>query len=331
VPYRYDRVLVLYLAIKAARHGATFRGDLHEITEMFDVRWRQHTILRRLRRVVYCWYERPDNSGIELCNRIGLVQRFHVERDESFSVILTSEFMREIEDAAPISLPIVRRLAERPGALDLYLWQALRIHRGEAATVALFGPDGPLAVLPSATDRSRARQDICDRNATIRQLWPECPYRVSADGTMLIYDPPAIVPEPSAEQTAEPSPTVEPAASRQIAAVRPTLADSTTPRSSAQPAPAARPGPVTAPEPRSMLDPAALEALRQLRDTLQMFVAPEVEPTPESKPEPGPAQPGPQTEASPEQGRPARDSHRSHAARKRKRYRQRASRRRNRG
>jgi hypothetical protein len=99
--------------------------------------------------------------------------------------------MAEIAAGAPISMEVVRALANKPGTLDLYLWQAWQVARGTAASVSICGAGGPCVMLPCASDRSRAEQEIRHHNALIRAAWPESPYEIAPDGKGLVYEPAA--------------------------------------------------------------------------------------------------------------------------------------------
>ena len=190
VPYRLDRLVVLYLADQAARNGEVIAGNVSDIPATYGLQWRASTALRRLRRVAHCWYERMAERGDELGERFGLVKRLRVCADSGdFTIALTASFMREVETGAPIDVAVVKKLASKPSPLDLYLWQATQVHRGLAASVDVLGPDGPFAVLPAPADRCRAHQDIQKRNCLVREAWKGSPYRVSHDGTRLLYEP----------------------------------------------------------------------------------------------------------------------------------------------
>ena len=190
VPFCLDRLIVLYLAFRASRDGRVFEGNLHQVPGRFGLDWPAANTLERLRRVAHCWYERLQSPDQELGERFAIVDRLAICREtERFTLELSDGFMHEVEAGAPVDETIIRKLARKPNPLDLYVWQATQIHRGEAATVEVFGPHGPFALLRVPTHRIKARDEIRKRNRLVRSLWPESPYRLSRDAETLLYEP----------------------------------------------------------------------------------------------------------------------------------------------
>lgn len=105
-------------------------------------------------------------------------------------IVLSDEFYREItEHPIPTDLEAVRVLSSSPATLDLFMWLSYRCFsaKGEEK-VPIFGSRG-LATQLGNVEYSRPRrfrQSLEASLDTIRGMWPECPARISTDGSALI-------------------------------------------------------------------------------------------------------------------------------------------------
>jgi hypothetical protein len=104
-------------------------------------------------------------------------------------IVLSDEFYREIvAHPIPADMEAVKVLASAPAVLDLFMWLSYRcfVAKGKE-TIPLFGPRG-LASQIGSTEYARPRkfrEKLDQWLESIRILWPECPARISQDGTGL--------------------------------------------------------------------------------------------------------------------------------------------------
>jgi hypothetical protein len=112
-------------------------------------------------------------------------------------VVLSDEFYQEIvEHPIPTDLDAVRVLSSAPAILDLFMWLSYRCFaaKGEEL-VPIFGPRGLAAQLGNVeyARPRRFREKLEEWLRAIHDMWPECPARISADGSALIVDRAAAV------------------------------------------------------------------------------------------------------------------------------------------
>ncbi|HEX7362463.1 MAG TPA: replication protein RepA [Bryobacteraceae bacterium] len=104
-------------------------------------------------------------------------------------IVLSDEFYREIAaHPIPADLEAVKVLAAAPAVLDLFMWLSYRCFLAKGKEmIPLFGPRGLASQIGSieyARPR-RFREKLDGWLESIRVLWPECPARISSDGTGL--------------------------------------------------------------------------------------------------------------------------------------------------
>ena len=104
-------------------------------------------------------------------------------------IVLSDEFYREIvAHPIPADMEAVTVLASAPAVLDLFMWLSYRcfVAKGRE-TIPLFGPRGLAGQIGSIEyARPRKFRERLDKwLESIRVLWPECPARISEDGTGL--------------------------------------------------------------------------------------------------------------------------------------------------
>jgi Plasmid encoded RepA protein len=108
------------------------------------------------------------------------------------TIVLTDEFYREIlNHPIPTDLEAARALSSSPAALDLFTWLSYRCFTAKGKErVPLFGEFGLVSQLGSAeyARPRKFRERLEQWLLLIRNLWPECPAGISADGTSLIVD-----------------------------------------------------------------------------------------------------------------------------------------------
>jgi hypothetical protein len=107
-------------------------------------------------------------------------------------IVLSDEFYQEIvEHPIPTDLDAVRVLSSAPATLDLFMWLSFRCFSAKGEEyVPIFGPRGLAAQLGNVEyarpRRFREKLELWLR--AIHGMWPECPARISADGSSLIVN-----------------------------------------------------------------------------------------------------------------------------------------------
>jgi hypothetical protein len=104
-------------------------------------------------------------------------------------IVLSDEFYREIAaHPIPADLEAVKVLAGSPAVLDLFMWLSYRCFLAKGnESIPLFGTYGlanQLGSIEYARPR-RFREKLDAWLDSIRVLWPECPAKISSDGTSL--------------------------------------------------------------------------------------------------------------------------------------------------
>lgn len=107
-------------------------------------------------------------------------------------IVLSDEFYQEITaHPIPTDLAAVRVLSASPAILDLFMWLSYRCFsaKGEEE-VPIFGSRGLAAQLGNVeySRPRRFRQKLEASLDAIRGMWPQCPARVSSDGSALIVN-----------------------------------------------------------------------------------------------------------------------------------------------
>lgn len=211
LPFGQDRVVPVYLATLAVRQQSqTIRfRTAAEMLETFGL----HKGGKEYRRLVAA-FERIFGATIffgtdTLLGTAKVVQRSRFSffreaqiwysRDpeqfplsEQFEnvIVLSDEFYPEIAaHPIPADLEAVKVLAGAPAVLDLFMWLSYRcfLAKGEESIPLLgaFGLANQIGSVEYARPR-RFREKLDQWLNTIRVLWPECPARISRDGTSLI-------------------------------------------------------------------------------------------------------------------------------------------------
>jgi hypothetical protein len=210
LPFGQDRVVPIYLATLAIRQQSqTIRfRTAAEMLEPFGM----HKGGKEYRRLVAA-FERIFGATIffgtdTLSGTAKVIQRsrfsFFREAQIWYSrdpeqypvsdqfenvIVLSDEFYREITaHPIPADLEAVKVLSGAPAVLDLFMWLSYRcfLAKGEE-TVPLFGPYG-LATQIGSLEYARPRRFREKLEAwleSIRVLWPECPAKISRDGSSL--------------------------------------------------------------------------------------------------------------------------------------------------
>ncbi len=210
LPFGQDRVVPIYLATLAVRQQSqTIRfRTASEMLETFGM----HKGGKEYRRLVAA-FERIFGATIffgtdTLSGTARVVQRsrfsFFNEAQIWYSrdpeqypvsdqfenvIVLSDEFYREIAShPIPADLEAVKVLAASPAVLDLFMWLSYRCFLAKGKeSISLFGMYGLASQIGSieyARPR-RFREKLDGWLDSIRVLWPECPARISRDGTSL--------------------------------------------------------------------------------------------------------------------------------------------------
>lgn len=213
LPFGQDRIVPIYLATLAVRQKSqTIRfRTAAEMLETFGM----HKGGKEYRRLVAA-FERIFGATIffgtdTLRGTAKVVQRsrfsFFQEAQIWYSrdteqypvsdqfenvIVLSDEFYREITaHPIPADLEAVKVLAASPAVLDLFMWLSYRCFLAKGKEmIPLFGPRGLASQIGSieyARPR-RFREKLDGWLESIRLLWPECPARISNDGTGLVVD-----------------------------------------------------------------------------------------------------------------------------------------------
>jgi hypothetical protein len=213
LPFGQDRVVPIYLATLAVRQQSqTIRfRTAAEMLETFGL----HKGGKEYRRLIAA-FERIFGATIffgtnTLRGTAKVIQRSRFSffreaqiwysRDpeqfplsEQFEnvIVLSDEFYQEIAaHPIPADLEAVKVLAGAPAVLDLFMWLSYRcfLAKGEESIPLLgaFGLANQIGSVEYARPR-RFREKLDQWLNTIRVLWPECPARISRDGTCLIVN-----------------------------------------------------------------------------------------------------------------------------------------------
>jgi hypothetical protein len=213
IPFGQDRIVPIYLATLAVRQKSqTIRfRTAAQMLETFGM----HKGGKEYRRLVAA-FERIFGAtiffGTDALRRTAkVVQRsrfsFFQEAQIWYSrdteqypvsdqfenvIVLSDEFYREITaHPIPADLEAVKVLAASPAVLDLFMWLSYRCFLAKGKEmIPLFGPRGLASQIGSieyARPR-RFREKLDLWLESIRMLWPECPAKISRDGTNLVVD-----------------------------------------------------------------------------------------------------------------------------------------------
>lgn len=120
-------------------------------------------------------------------------------------VVLTDDFYHEIlAHPIPNDLGAVKILAASPAILDLYMWLSYRSFKARGTeSISIFGEFG-LASQLGCVEYSRPRRFRAMLEQwlqTIREIWPQCPARIAANGQTIEISE-AIAVHPKAEPEA---------------------------------------------------------------------------------------------------------------------------------
>ncbi|MBV8506259.1 MAG: replication initiator protein A [Alphaproteobacteria bacterium] len=210
LPFGQDRIVPIYLATLAIRQQSQtvrFRTAA-EMLETFGM----HKGGKEYRRLVAA-FERIFGATIffgtdTLNGKAKVVQRsrfsFFNEAQIWYSrdpdqcplsdefeniIVLSDQFYQEITShPIPADLEAVKVLSGAPAVLDLFMWLSYRCFQARGLeTIPLFGPSGLIGQIGSieyARPR-RFREKLDEWLESIRVLWPECPAKISSDGTCL--------------------------------------------------------------------------------------------------------------------------------------------------
>jgi hypothetical protein len=108
-------------------------------------------------------------------------------------ICLSEAFWQEIQGhPIPVDVRIIRALTSNAGCLDLYVWLSWRcFHAKRTEQVPLFGPRGlanQLGVIEYTRDRN-FRKRLREWLGMVHLYWPDCPARLTDDGTALTVAP----------------------------------------------------------------------------------------------------------------------------------------------
>ena len=200
VPFGRTRVILLFLAAKAAEMGSVIDGRLDEIADMFQLGWRHETLQMHFMRCIRCNVSRvdtmdPANACCEQhlfgTERVDLFETAHYcEQTRRFRVVCSQWFVEQARDAILCPLDTVRTIiwAERFAVLDLYAWYQWKLAGKDYGTVNAFGPAGPCHFLSIPGPTGKRHQTLIEWHRGVVKYWPECPFRVVGNGRYIECD-----------------------------------------------------------------------------------------------------------------------------------------------
>ena len=214
LPWGQDRLVPLFLATLATRHRSP-RVTFPSAAEMLDTFGLQQggSQYRRLiaaferifgATIFFGTDTQRDKAVVIHQARFNFMSEARIwysrDRDQQLLpdagenvIVLTDEFYREVTShPIPTDLEAARALSCSPAALDLYTWLSYRcfVAKGEEQ-VPLFGEFGLVRQLGVAVyNRPRKfRERLEEWLALVKLMWPECPARMSSDGSRLLLSP----------------------------------------------------------------------------------------------------------------------------------------------
>lgn len=219
LPFGQDRLIPLWVSTLAVRQKSRmvlFRSGA-EILEEFDLP-KDGPHYRRLvngfKRIFSSTiYFGTESSGgrqdLWDCRRFHFFDRLHiwctrtadedlVEPKPDYNIISLSEpFWQEVQaHPIPVDVRVIRELTNVPGCLDLYMWLCWRcFHAKRTENIPIFGDSGlasQLGVMDYGRDRN-FRKRLREWLKLVSLYWPECPARITEDGTGLTVAPSSAV------------------------------------------------------------------------------------------------------------------------------------------
>jgi len=198
-PFGRARVILLYLANKAAQSGRWVFGTLGDIRAMFRVDWSLDNLEQHLLRTIECLYTQVDVT-CERCapcrwprGTLDVIRWAHYcETDCSFELELGDELIPNARNSFTCPMePAATLIRERHlQALDLYLWYHWMLSRHDLDPpyqIDPFGPEGPFGLAPIAIEGPRQRQAMREIHRAVLGVWHSCPFRLdSTRGHMMI-------------------------------------------------------------------------------------------------------------------------------------------------
>lgn len=216
LPFGQDRLIPLWVATLAVRQKSKtilFRSAA-EILEEFDLP-RDGPHYRRLVEGFKRIFTSTIYFGTQTettRNQLWDYRRFHffdrlkvwyakeyfdggeADPEERGNIIsLSDSFWQEIQaHPIPVDLNVVRGLTNNPGCLDLYMWLVWRCFSAKRTeNIPLFGAFGlavQLGVFEYTRDRN-FRKRLKEWLHTVALYWPDCPAKLSQDGSGLLVGP----------------------------------------------------------------------------------------------------------------------------------------------
>ena len=164
---------------------------------MFRLPWPIANIADHFLRVAHAEY--ACSTGACACtplpcrgrNRVADRVRYDPGTHE-FEITLSDEFQLSAQLGMRCSRHLIGELlrADQLAALDLLIWYRWQEHRRLAASVDALGESGPFQRIKSAAARHRKRDELLRLHEVVADVWPDCRYRVTADGKQLVHDLP---------------------------------------------------------------------------------------------------------------------------------------------
>jgi Plasmid encoded RepA protein len=218
LPFGQDRLIPIWiatLAVKQRSRTARFESAI-ELLRFFrlptDGRYYARIIegFKRIfgATIFFGAQEQADGKPMIDCARFHFFDDAHLwfncseARIASYSapqanaITLSESFYAEIsQHPIPAEREAIALLANAPGALDFYVWLAWKswaVRKGDVARVPLFGNNGLIHQLGCGEYSSDRffRRKLCAWLRRVATIWPECPARLSDDGTCLLISPP---------------------------------------------------------------------------------------------------------------------------------------------
>lgn len=193
-PFGSSRVILLFLAQRAAELGPVVRGSLRDICTMFGMNWRKSrsTLENHLRRVIESDYEEVEPScpccqdSCHRGQRLDFIERaYYCSTSGNFEITLHPGFVEEIQRSPRSPLARVREfiLEQQFAALDLHIWYRWAEHIG-LTDVDPFGEDGPYRLLSIACAGPKQRSDLRARHKIVARIDPDTPFQLVGRGAI---------------------------------------------------------------------------------------------------------------------------------------------------
>lgn len=214
LPFGQDRLLPIWIATQAVRRKSrtidfSCPAELMSMFRLPQDGPHYKRLLESFRRVFHSHIVFGTDRELVKASKIGLwldsyryfdsVHMYAAEEKKDFDdlklpgrIVISETFAKELERCpVPLDLAAVRILAPAPAQLDFFVWLCHRSGYAKESVIPLHGPRGLSAQLG-------ASENLADRNfrvlikqclAVVKDMYPDCPARLTPDGKGLVIAP----------------------------------------------------------------------------------------------------------------------------------------------